>query len=141
MPELEIVAGEYIRWGAPIKYKDKIITERINGLYPIYRDVRNFIPEPGGRMINELDMEKRRRVAFLGNHTKDRLFGPDTPLEEVVGEKITIYSIPYTVIGVMKEKMQMSSYQGQDEDVIAIPATTFHAILGDPYLDNLIIKP
>lgn len=141
MPELEIVAAEYIRWGAPIKYKDKILNERVNGVYPVYQEVRNFIPEMGGRMINDLDMKFRRRVAFLGNDAKNRLFGPEIPVEDVIGETINIYSTPYTVIGVMKEKIQMSSYQGQDEDVIAIPATTFHTILGDPYLDNIIFKP
>ncbi|MFH1700944.1 MAG: ABC transporter permease [Candidatus Zixiibacteriota bacterium] len=141
MPELEIVAGEYIRWGAAVKYNDKILNERINGVYPVYQQVRNFIPEMGGRMINDLDMKYRRRVAFLGNNTKNRLFGPEISVEDVVGETIYIYSTPFTVIGVMKPKIQMSSYQGQDEDVIAIPATTFHTILGDPYLDNIIFKP
>lgn len=141
MPELEVVAAEYIRWGATVRYKDKLLEERINGLYPEYKELRNFIPEMGGRMINDLDMKYRRRVAFLGNATKDRLFGADTPNDKVIGETITIYSTPYTVIGVMQPKIQMSSYQGQDEDVIAIPATTFHAILGDPYLDNIILKP
>ncbi len=141
MPELDMVAAEYIRWGALIKYKDKILNERINGLYPVYQHVRNFIPEMGGRMINDLDMKYRRRVAFLGNDLKDRLFGPEIPVEDVVGETIYIYTTPYTVIGVMKPKIQMSSYTGQDEDVIAIPATTFHTILGDPWLDNIIFKP
>ena len=141
MPELEIVAGEYIRWGAPIKYKDKIISERVNGLYPCYQQLRNFIPEMGGRMVNDLDMIYRRRVAFIGNLAKNRIFGQDTPLDQVIGEMIYIYETPYTVVGVMKPKIQMSSYQGDDGDVIAIPATTFHTILGDPYLDNIIFKP
>ena len=44
MPELEVVAAEYIRWGAPVRYGKKLITERINGLYPEYETLRNFIP-------------------------------------------------------------------------------------------------
>jgi len=135
------VAGEYIRWGAPVRYEKKMINERINGLYPEYKTIRNFIPEMGGRMIDQIDMDLRRRVAFLGNDSKDRLFGPEMPVTDVVGKIIYIYDTPYTVVGVMKPKMQMSSYQGQDEDVIAIPATTFHTLLGDPYLDNLLYVP
>jgi putative ABC transport system permease protein len=141
MPELEIVAGEYIRWGAPIRHGTQLISERINGLYPEYADMRNFRPRMGGRMINNIDMELRRRVAFLGSHVKDRLFGADTPADQVVGKIIYIYNIPYSVVGVMEPKIQMSSYQGEDADVIAIPATTFHTLLGDPYLDNIIYKP
>lgn len=141
MPELEIVAGEYIRWGAPVRYEKTLVEQRINGLYPAYETIRNFIPEMGGRFINQLDMDAERRVAFLGNRAKERLFGFDISDEEVVGQTIYIYNTPYTVIGVMRPKFQMGSYQGRDEDVIAIPATTFHTILGDPYLDNIIYKP
>jgi putative ABC transport system permease protein len=141
MPEMETVAGEYIRWGATVRYGDRVLNERINGVYPEYEEIRNFRSQMGGRMVNQLDMELRRRVAFVGFGLKDRLFGPEVPVEDVIGETIYIYSTPYTVIGVMAEKIQMSSYQGQDKDVIAIPATTFHAILGDPYLDNILFKP
>lgn len=141
MPELEVVAGEYIRWGAPVRYEKKLINERINGLYPEYKTIRNFIPEMGGRMINQLDMDLKRRVAFLGNDTKVRLFGPEMSNEDVVGKTIYIYETPYTVVGVMVPKLQMGSYQGEDEDVVAIPATTFHTLLGDPHLDNLLYVP
>lgn len=141
MPELEIVAAEYIRWNAPVRYGKLVLNGRINGLYPEYETIRNFIPDRGGRMINDLDMSLKRRVAFLGNDIKDRLLGPDISNQDVIGETIYIYNTPYTVIGVMQPKFQMGSYQGQDEDVIAIPATTFHALLGDPWLDNIIYKP
>ncbi len=141
MPELDVVVGEYIRWGVQVRHGKKLISERVNGLYPQYETIRNFIPEMGGRMINQLDMDLKRRVAFLGNDTKDRLFGPDIPPEDVVGETIYLNNTPYTVIGVMRPKIQMGSYQGQDSDVIAIPFTTFFAIFGDPYLDNMIYKP
>ncbi len=141
MPELEAVAAEYIRWGAPVRYGKLIINERVNGLYPEYTYLRNFIPEMGGRMINQLDMDNKRRVAFLGPRLKDRLFGEGVSNDDVIGEIVYIYDWPFTVIGVMKPKMQMSSYQGRDEDVIAIPASTFHTLLGDPWLDNIIYRP
>ena len=141
MPELETVVGEYIRWGAPVRYGKTIINERINGIYPEHQDLRNFIPQMGGRMVDELDMQHKRRVAFLGTRLKDRLFGEETPAEQVVGKIIYIYDWPFTVIGIMKHKMQMSSYQGRDEDVVAIPASTFHTLLGDPYLDNMLYRP
>lgn len=141
MPELEAVAAEYIRWGAPVRYGKLIINERVNGLYPEYKYLRNFIPEMGGRMINQLDMDNKRRVAFLGPRLKDRLFGEGVSNDDVIGKNVYIYDWPFTVIGVMKPKIQMSSYQGVDEDVIAIPASTFHTLLGDPWLDNIIYRP
>lgn len=141
MPELETVVGEYIRWGAEIKYGKTVLSERINGVYPEYEQIRAFRPEMGGRMINKLDMEQKRRVAFIGFKLKDRIFGEATPVEDVVGKTVYINSMPFLVIGVMAHKIQDSSYQGQDGDVLVIPATTFETIFGDPWLDNMIYKP
>lgn len=141
MPELEAVVAEYIRWGAEVRYAHKTLSERINGVYPEYEWLRSFRPDSSGRMIDRLDMENKRRVAFLGDHVKRRLFGEEMPLEKVVGQIIYLNGAPFTVIGVMVHKIQTSSYQGPDEDVIAIPATTFETIFGDPYLDNILYKP
>jgi len=137
MPELKEVAGEYLRWMVEIKHEDKVLSERINGVFPAYRDMRNMYPELGGRFINRLDMDMKRRVAFLGDDVKSRLFGD----KDAVGETIYIQKMPFKVVGVMKHKVQMNSYQGQDEDVIIIPASTFVGIFGDPYLDNIVYQP
>ncbi len=149
MPEMEAVSGEYIRWGADVRYGSNLLNERINGLFPIYEDLRNFIPQMGGRFVNDIDIQQRRRVAFLGDRVYERLFaggssditGKSSQPVNPVGQIITINGTPFTVIGVMKHKMQQSSYQGRDEDVIAIPATTFVGIFSDPYLDNIIYRP
>jgi len=137
VPELKEVAGEYIRWGLEIKYKDKVLSERINGVFPSYKDMRNMIPEMGGRMINEIDIRQKRRVVFLGDAVKERLFGD----KDAVGQTLFIRSVPFKIIGVMKHKTQMNSYQGQDKDVLIIPASTFVAMLGDPWLDNIVYQP
>ncbi|UCD16464.1 MAG: ABC transporter permease, partial [Candidatus Zixiibacteriota bacterium] len=137
IPEIREIAGEYIRWGVEVRYKDKVLSERINGVFPVYRELRNMIPQMGGRMINDFDIEQKRRVAFIGDAAKERLFGA----EDAVGKIFYIQSLPFSVIGVMKHKTQMSNYQGQDEDVIVMPASTFVAIFGDPWLDNIVYAP
>jgi putative ABC transport system permease protein len=137
MPELKHVAGEFSRWGATVKYKDKVLNEHITGIYPNFKDMRNHIPEMGGRMIDELDMVHKRRVTFLGDDLAKRLFGDEDPL----GKTIFIADAPFTVIGVMRPKMQMSSYGGMDEDKASIPATTFSTIFGYRYFNNLILAP
>jgi putative ABC transport system permease protein len=137
IPEIREVAGEYIRWGCEIRFKDKTLNERINGVFPAYKNMRNMHPQIGGRMINKLDIDQKRRVAFLGDAAKERIFGE----KDAIGETIFIESMPFMVVGVMQHKFQMNSYQGQDEDVIIIPATTFVTLFGDPYLDNIIYAP
>jgi putative ABC transport system permease protein len=125
-PEFKNLCGEYVSWGNNMRYKDNVISERVTGVYPCYEEIRTHYPEAGGRFLNNLDMEQKRRVVFLGGALKKKLFGE----ENAVGEQILINSLPFTVIGVMKDKIQMGMYNGPDENMAAIPATTFSAIYG-----------
>jgi putative ABC transport system permease protein len=160
VPSVREVGGEFQRWGVDMRVGNRVVSEHLNGVTPNYQEMRNHIPRMGGRMVNELDMQLKRRVVFLGERLAERLFGTDTakgegdgiddfftgPKETVdyadlVGREVLINGIPFTVVGVMTHKMQMNSYEGMDEDKATIPATTFKAIFGDPYLDNLLYAP
>jgi len=137
IPEIKLIGGEYSRWGIKVTFADKVLNEHVAGVQPSWETMRNFIPEAGGRMINSLDIEKRRRVAFIGYDLANRLFED----QSAVGKQILLNAIPFTVIGVMIDKMQMGNYEGMDEDIVAIPATTFKAIYGDPWLDYIVYQP
>lgn len=153
VPDIKSVGGEYHRWGVQLRFRDVIVSEHVNGVYPNYEDMRNFIPLTGGRMINQLDMDQKRRTAFVGYDLARRLFGTlvtDSTskdqyrlrLSEVaVGKTLLVNSMPFTVVGVMIDKMQMSSYEGNDQDMLVIPCTTFEAFFGDPWLDNIVYQP
>ncbi len=134
---LKHIGGEYHRWGVEVRNGDTVVSEHINGIPPNYEFMRSHIPQRGGRMINELDMQNKRRVAFLGYNLKQRVFGDTDP----VGKQILLNGMPFTVVGVEIKKMQMNSYSGQDQDKCSIPATTFEAVFGDPYLDNIVYQP
>ncbi len=106
---------------------DKVFSERVTGVYPCYEEIRTHYPVAGGRFINETDMEQKRRVVFLGDETKAKLFGD----EDAVGKQVLINSIPFMVIGSdAEEKLQMGMYNGPDRLAASIPATTFSAIYG-----------
>ncbi len=137
IPEVEKVGADYFNWGTSISYGKKTVSNRTNGLFPSFEIMRAHHPEPGGRFINELDMKKRRRVAFLGDRLKENLFGP----EDAVGKIITIDNIPFTVVGVQVKKQQMGSYSGPDNDKVSIPATTYSAIWGQLRYNNIVVKP
>ena len=137
VPEFKNICGEYVSWGNNIRYKDKVFSERVTGIYPCYEEIRTHYPEAGGRFINELDMEQKRRVVFLGDELKKKLFGDDN----AVGEQISINSLPFTVIGVMQKKIQMGMYNGPDAAIAGIPATTFDAIYGYRYFTLIAFQP
>jgi len=135
---IESISGEYVRWGASLTYKKNTVSERVTGVYPSFEDMRAHYAEIGGRFIDDPDMENRRRVIFLGNELKKRLFGEE---EDAIGKIITVNNIPFTVIGVMVKKMQMGMYGGPDWDKSTIPSTTFKAIFGHKYLNDIVYKP
>lgn len=139
IPEIELISGEYSRWGRTLEYKDKTISEHLTGVYPSFEKMRAHIAQKGGRFLNELDMKNRRRVIFLGHEMKEKLFGQ----EEAVGKTLLLDNIPFTVIGVMVEKMQMGMYSGPDVNKATIPATTFKTIYSSrwPYLRNIVYQP
>jgi putative ABC transport system permease protein len=136
IPDIAEISGEFHGWGAKVQAGDNVINAHVTGVGPEFKDLRNHIPDWGGRMIDALDMDQRRRVAFLGDGAKKQLFGD----KEAVGERITIDGAPFLVIGVMKHKMEMSNYSGQDFDKISIPLTTFETIYGYRYLGNIVYR-
>jgi putative ABC transport system permease protein len=137
IPEIESLCGEMVRWGTQLTVGRTVLNKKIVGVEPAYGNLRSHYPEPGGRFIDEPDQRLKRRVIFLGNKLKKDLFG-DEPAE---GRQIQVNGSPFTVIGVMREKKQMGMYGGPDEDQAVIPLSTFQALLGDPWLDDMVIKP
>jgi putative ABC transport system permease protein len=133
---IKAISPEYNRWDPPIRVGKNILNPNITGIYPIYGDMRNIIPELGGRFINALDMQYRRRVTVVGNKVKEYLFGE----QDAVGKMIYVGDMPFTVIGVMKKKTQNASYNSRDQDRIFIPATTFSSVFGEIYLSNIIYQ-
>ena len=113
-----------------------ILTPLVSGIYPIYADMRNIIPEQGGRFIDDLDMKQRRRVCVIGDKVKEFLFSESN----AIGKILYIGVVPFTVVGVMQKKTQNSSYNARDKDRIFIPASTHSSIYGSIHLNNIIYQ-
>lgn len=83
---------------------------------PPFAQVRS-IDVGEGRFYNDDDQANVDRVAFLGSDAKKQLFGN----RPAIGETLWLGDIPYTVIGVMRPKVQNSSYDGQDIRKVFVP--------------------
>lgn len=136
IPEIEDISPEYRTSRVPVRRGRNSAFPNITGVYPVYGEMRNVIADWGGRFINGADMDDRRRVAFLGDELKRLLFEN----EQAVGRQVFIGDVPFTVIGVLKEKQQNSSYSSRDRDRIFIPASTYRAIFGDRYVGNIVYR-
>ncbi len=135
--EIDRISPEYSSHDLQIRVGENIINTLAAGVYPVYGDMRNIIPETGGRFVNVLDMNDRRRVAILGDEVKRLLFGES----EAIGKLVYLSQIPFTVIGVMQKKTQNSSYNRRDQDRVFIPASTFAAVFGAAHISNIIYTP
>jgi putative ABC transport system permease protein len=136
VPGLTAISGEYNAGNKKFKVGHKVLVPGMTGANPVFAAMRNLIPQTGGRYVNDLDMDERRRVVFLGDGLKNDLFGD----EEAVGKYVTVNGVPFLVVGVMQKKEQDSSYQGRDTDRASIPATTFRAMYGQEKYGNFVLQ-
>jgi len=136
IPEISLIAPEsYNSW--PVSANRKEINRTIHGTTAEFAQMRTQIPQMGGRFLNAADVKNGRKVAFIGWKVGTDLFGIENP----VGQKIIINRIPFTVIGVLKKKLQDSMYQGPDADQIYTPYSAFTQIDSQLHIDRIHIHP
>jgi putative ABC transport system permease protein len=134
---IELLSPENDRTINTLTYGRKSITKRVIGVAPAFEEMRTYYPERQSRFLNEIDVEGKRRVIFLGAKIREALFGTG----EAVGKTILVNAVPFLVVGIMQNKMQNSMYNGPDVEKAAIPYTTYLEIFGDKYVSRLIYKP
>jgi len=132
---LRAMSPEYSR-SFRVSYATKTMSVDTSGVNVEFGAMRNLIPEQGGRFIDPLDIDKQRRVAFLGNSLSKDIFG-GTP---AVGKTILVNNSPFTVVGVLIKKDQDSNYSGPDSGKMWIPLSTYHGLTGEKYIDNFIFQ-
>ena len=130
------VSVEFIAGGVGIARGTHRMNAQVHGVSPCYGDLRYFPPGPGGRFLDERDEAERRRVAFLGTAVKEQLFGDG----RAVGETISIWGTPFTIIGVLRPKLALGNYEFVDSEKVLIPAGTFRALTGWRYLSYVVVE-
>jgi putative ABC transport system permease protein len=129
-------SGEYMAGSSTFRRERARITPNMSATNSVFGMMRNLIANQGGRYVNNLDVDRRRRVVFLGDKLKQDLFGE----AEAVGRTVMIDNIPFLVVGVMQEKAQDSSYSGRDKDKAFIPDSTYKGLFGVRYVSNFVFQ-
>ncbi len=115
-------------------YGNKNWNTRITGAEPEYAPMHAAEPMIG-RFFNQDEVNKRVRVAVLGQTLVRELFDGAHP----IGEYIKINKVNFLVIGVLPEK-GASGWMDRD-DIIVIPLTTaMYRLLGKEYLDSIDLE-
>jgi putative ABC transport system permease protein len=116
-PHVESVAP-VINRDLEITYSGETTRAEVNGVTPIYAEVRNYSVGEG-EFINQDHQLGRASVALIGVEVADKLF---SRREAIVGETIRIEGQPFRVIGVLAQKGG-SSFGSQD-NVVFVPYST-----------------
>ena len=131
---IKAASPEYVEY-LPLAFGLKQTTAPIRGVSPEYQTMRSETPE-FGRFINAEDVEKERRVIFLGSEIARKLFG-NSP---ATGETIRVKGLSFEVIGVLTQKVSFSNYYSPDKYSVFVPYTTFKQIVSQDYIDNMVIQ-
>ena len=131
------VSSEYSKT-LKLNYGTKTIAVDISGVSPEFGPMRNLNPQAGGRFVNPSDMTEQRRVLFIGWKLAADMFGENP---KPVGKTVMLGGSPFLIVGMLAEKVQQSSYSGRDNGKGFIPGSTFRAITGEKWVDNLIYQP
>jgi putative ABC transport system permease protein len=136
IPEIRrIVPESYSGW--PVSAEGKEINRTVHGTTADFGVMRTQVPQMGGRFLNADDDRQGRKVAFIGWKVANDLFGT----KDAVGRTIVVNRVPFTVVGVLKKKIQDSMYNGPDADQVYLPFLAFRQIDNQRYLDQIHIQP
>jgi hypothetical protein len=137
IPEIDRGSVSYGRWGAVLKSPHLTTTTMMEGVHVDFSELRSMYHAAGGRFLNQRDVAERRRVD-LPRRLHRR---PPVPRGDAVGSTVHLDGLPFTVVGTMASKAQMSMNNGPDADRAIIPATTFRTIYGPRQVSHILVRP
>ncbi len=89
----------------------------ILGVFPEYLKVRNLVML-AGRFLDNEDYQGRNKVGVITEKLAAKLFGNS---ESAVGQVIKLNGLPFTVIGVFKERVETFGQSEVEDNTMAIP--------------------
>jgi len=120
---------------ATVAWRTKQASYLARAVAPAYGHMRSQVAAVG-RFIDAEDVRLQRRSVFLGSEVALKLFGTS----QAVGETVRINGMAFTVVGVMKEKIQLSNYNRPDKESVFIPYTTAGRMWNTEYLNTLVFE-
>jgi putative ABC transport system permease protein len=108
----------------------------ILGVSPQYKDVRNSVVV-AGRFFDDQDASGHIKVAVLVEPLAIELFGSST---NAVGQTLSIRGIPFTIIGVFKERINTFGQSEISEQTMLIPYTVARYFTGTDTVKEIFFK-
>jgi putative ABC transport system permease protein len=136
IPMIAMISPQYEE-GVELTYKKYKSNTTCEGVNPTFEEMRRMYPMAGGRFLNEVDIAEQRRVIILGAKIATEAFGDEDP----VGRTILVDGLPFTLVGVLQDKIQTSMHNGPDSYRAIIPYTTFRTTYGPIRVNSIVVRP
>jgi len=125
-----------IRSGVQLKFSSNNAHSNMMGVSNDYLAIRGMKLKEGITFSLQ-DVKTSAKVCMIGKTVKDKLF---TKNEEVLGKVIRVGTIPFKVIGIIKEKGQSGFGQDQDDIVLAPYTSVENRITGSEYIQQIYVS-
>ena len=119
-----------------VKYGPKVVLIQSKAVDLPYGRMRRLDIEQG-RYFEADDFSEHRQVIIFGSHAAQKLFNGYPP----VGEVVEVEGQPFTVIGVLRNKIQDSSNNGPDNENIFVPFDTMRTLRKQRDPDSIVFQP
>ena len=113
------VGNRFSGQALPIVRGDKSVAFLIMGDVPEFLEIKPYILEQG-RFLNEIDMQRSRKVAVIGKRVRDELFDPE---EDAIGDYVRIGGVPFQVVGVFDTRV-MGEQAINELQTVHVPLST-----------------
>jgi putative ABC transport system permease protein len=132
IPGIEEISARYYFWqNRIISYKKQFGSFDLICVHPDMQVIEKIVVDQG-RMLNQIDMQKNRKVVIIGLPVKEALFKNG---ENPLGEYIRVNGVPFKVVGVFTDQ----SDRGQQR--LYLPISTAQMIFnGGNKIHNLTIS-
>lgn len=118
------------------KVATRVVSIQTRGVELPYGQMRKLDIDQG-RYFSQTDFIEHHRVVILGFEAAHRVF-QGAP---AVGQTVNIQGLDFEVIGVMRNKIQDSMYEGPDNEDGFIPFELFRDLKNEKDPDMIIIQP
>jgi putative ABC transport system permease protein len=122
--------------GFSVKYGPKSVNIQAKAIDLPYGTMRRLDIDQG-RFFEPADIADHRKVVIFGPHAAEKLFHGYPP----VGETVEIEGQPFTVIGLLRNKIQNGSNNGPDTENIFIPFDQERELSSQRDPDMIVFEP
>jgi putative ABC transport system permease protein len=119
-----------------VKYGPKVVLIQSKAVDLPYGGMRRLDVDQG-RYFEAADFSDHRQVIIFGAHAAQKLFNGYPP----VGEVVQVEGQPFTVIGVLRNKIQDSSNNGPDNENVFVPFDTMRTLRQQRDPDSIVFQP